>query len=130
MGRDGEALVDALLHEARAELTTPRPAFLARVMEDALEVQAGFVPPAAAASPAREAARATGVMQALRSVFGSWGTMGGLVTAGLTGLWIGFIGSEQMGTLTSTYWGSSENLGTVNLLPVGETLAFVDEGEF
>ncbi|WP_417808969.1 hypothetical protein [Thioclava sp.] len=127
--RHEDGMVEALLAQARAQVSEPQPAFLARVMEDALEVQAGFAAPASTSlSPKR--ARGASIMQALRSVFGGWGAMGGLVTAGLAGLWIGFIGSEQMGTLTSSYWQSSENLGTVNLLPVGETLAFVDEGGF
>jgi len=127
--RQDAAMVEALLAQARAEVSEPQPAFLARVMEDALDVQAGFAAPATAPlSP--KPARGAGIMQALRSVFGGWGTMGGLVTAGLAGLWIGFIGSEQMGVMTSSYWQSSENLGTVNLLPMGETLAFVDDGEF
>jgi len=131
MQRHEDALVDALLAQAKDEIGDPNPAFLARVVEGALEVQAGFDLPAAAAQlPRQERARGLGVLQALRSVFGGWGAMGGLVTAGLAGLWIGFIGADQMGALTSSYWQGSENLGTVNLMPVSETLAFVDDGGF
>ncbi len=94
-------------------------------------MQTGFDLPAAAAQlPRQERARVLGLLQALRSVFAGWGAMGGLVTAGLAGLWIGFVGADQMGTLTSSYWQGSENLGTVNLMPVSETLAFVDDGGF
>ncbi|TMV94935.1 dihydroorotate dehydrogenase [Thioclava sp. BHET1] len=124
MAREEEAHIDALLREARANAPEPTAGFMARVMDDALEVQRGFAPPRA------ERQSRAGVIESLRTLFGGWGAVGGLVTAGLAGLWIGFMGAQQVDTVASGYWQQSENLGTVNLLPEVETVAYVDEGGF
>lgn len=135
MDRETDALDDAALEtlfgEARvAGGPEPGAGFLARVLADAEAEQADFARPGPAAAPDRPDVLA-GIWDALRGAFGGWAPMGGLVTAALAGVWIGFVGADEIGALSPFYASSTtESLGTVNLLPEGETFAFADEGGF
>lgn len=125
--------LEALFAEARADgrIAAPEPGdgFMARLLADAEAGQAGFAAPTEAMRGAEPGAFA-GIWEALRGAFSGWAPMGGLVTAALAGVWIGFVGVEQVSGLNALYGGATETLGTVNLLPEGDTFAFADEGTF
>ncbi|WP_146696168.1 hypothetical protein [Thioclava sp. F34-6] len=127
---DGAAL-EQLFSEARAAGgAEPGEGFLARVLADAEAEQAAFARQAPVDGSEAPDVLA-GIWDALRGAFGGWAPMGGLVTAALAGVWIGFIGADEIGALSPFYASSTtESLGTVNLLPEGDTFAFVDEGGF
>lgn len=135
MDRETDALDDAALEqlfsEARAAGGPEAEAgFLARVLADAEAEQAGFARPGPAGASDKPDVLA-GIWDALRGAFGGWAPMGGLVTAALAGVWIGFVGADEIGALSPFYASSTtESLGTVNLLPEGDTFAFADEGGF
>lgn len=124
-----EALLQELFSEAHARAPEPGPDFLARVVADAQRVQAGFNDLSGAGSDG-ETRGPSGFLDGLRGLVGGWATFGGLVTAALAGLWIGFVGAEQMGGMSAVFGTTSDSLGTVNLMPGGESLAFVDDGGF
>ncbi|KEO52875.1 hypothetical protein TP2_08010 [Thioclava pacifica DSM 10166] len=128
-GRSEEALLEAVFADARAQAPEPGADFLARVMADAAAVQAGFAAPVAASGDDGPGVLA-GIWEALRGAFGGWAPMGGLVTAALAGVWIGFVGAEDVASFSALYGSTTESLGTVNLMPEGEAFAFVDEGGF
>lgn len=125
--------LETLFAEARAgaRIAVPEPGegFMARLLADAEAGQAGFAAPAEAMRDAEPSAFA-GIWDALRGALSGWAPMGGLVTAALAGVWIGFVGVEQVSGLNALYGGTTETLGTVNLLPEGDTFAFADEGTF
>ena len=80
-----EMPVDEMLEEAldlaRAEAARPAPeALLARVIADA----------AREARPARAAGPRPGRLAAALASLGGWPALGGLATAGVAGLWLGF----------------------------------------
>jgi hypothetical protein len=128
-GQSEEALLEAFFAEARVQAPEPGADFLARVMADAERVQAGFAAPTIASGD-EGAGVLGGIWEALRGAFGGWAPMGGLVTAALAGVWIGFVGAEDMAGFASLYGSTTESLGTVNLMPEAEVFAFADEGGF
>ncbi len=83
--RDLDALLDPFFAAARRTAPEARPDFLAAVLAQA---DAALVRPA----PVRRQGRAWRILSAL----GGWGTIGGMATAAAFGLWIGFVGSEQV----------------------------------
>ncbi|QBY02529.1 hypothetical protein E2K80_18770 [Rhodophyticola sp. CCM32] len=119
MGTDKDDLA-ALFAEARRD-ATPGPDLSARVLADALAVQAG--PPA-------EAGRGAGwVMRSLGAI-GGWPGLSGLAVAGVAGLMIGVYATDSVdlllnGQLTSLTGGDSTGLmpGIDSLL-----LSFGEEG--
>jgi len=93
-----EAL-DQLLAEARED---DMPAVLeARILADARSVQEAWLPPVA--QPVRSP------LARLREALGGWGGMGGLVAAGVAGLWLGIappaIAGDPVGRLIETRQG-------------------------
>ncbi len=114
-----EHTLDDLFAAARRAAPEPSPGFLARVIADAEAVQE-----AAEAVPVRRsAAPSGGLMAALRGMFGGWGALGGMLTATVAGIWIGFSGADQLGLVTGGLLGTTESLGTVSLLPEGDIFA-------
>jgi hypothetical protein len=94
--------IEALFAAARAHPAEPSAALLARVMEDAMiEASACALPDRA---PVRHAAR-RGVLAALVAAIGGWPAMGGLATAGLVGVWIGYAAPAGLDTVTSDVFG-------------------------
>lgn len=102
--------LDSFFAEARDAAPEPGAALLARVFEDAqaqsalrTAVAAGPVAEplapsrqtaATAATAARGGATGRAALRAvLRTVLGGWGAAGGLATATVAGLWIGFAGA-------------------------------------
>lgn len=80
--REMDERLEALFSQARSAPEEPDAALMARVLEDALAVQAARPVPAAERVVAR---RGWGLWAAL----GGWPAMGGLATAVVAGLWIG-----------------------------------------
>lgn len=74
--------VDALLRAARAAPPVVSDDLMAAILADASQMQAGFLPP-------EVPARRQSFFAALLSVLGGGIGVGGLVTAGLAGVWIG-----------------------------------------
>lgn len=114
--------LEAFFKAARAVTPEPSPALLARVLADAdatMQTRRQTDPHVAA-----RVRRSSG-LGVLLAVLGGWRTVGGLVTATLAGLWIGFAGSEQLSNVAVGYLGSGavEVLGTVDLLPGDEVFA-------
>jgi hypothetical protein len=116
-------VLDDFLAAARADMPEPSEAFLARVLADAEAVQAGFQ----AAIPVSRAAPRGGFLSGLSAVFGGWAGLSGMATATIAGLWIGFAGADQLGTVAASYIGGTDTLGTVNLLPDGDFFALAAE---
>ena len=114
-----EDALDDLFAAARRAAPEPSPGFLARVIADAETVQAERI-----AVPQRVSAPASGgLITALRGLFGGWGALGGMVTATIAGVFIGFAGVDQLGQVTGGLFGATESLGTVSLLPEGDIFA-------
>jgi len=78
--------LEALFAAASAERPGVSPALLKRVMEDAMaEAEARAAP---ARAPRRAVRR--GIVAGVIAAIGGWPAMGGLATAGVVGLWIGY----------------------------------------
>lgn len=83
-GRSGDAL-DVFFDAARAAPEQPSDALMQRVMGDALAVQAATAAPARTVRGGRG-----GLVAGLWAALGGWPALGGLATATLAGVWIGF----------------------------------------
>lgn len=119
-----ETALDDFFAAARADMPDPSGAFLARVLAEAEATQAGFARRRGAAP--RVSAKG-GFLSGLSGVFGGWAGLGGMATATLAGLWIGFAGADQLSSVAAGYMGTTEVLGTVNLLPDGDFFALATE---
>lgn len=96
-----DAELDALFEAGRERRAAPSAALMARVMEDAMaEARAAPVPVARGRGPRR--ARLAGLVAAL----GGWPALGGLATAGLVGVWIGYAAPGGFDAVTATMLGS------------------------
>ncbi|MEZ5685282.1 MAG: dihydroorotate dehydrogenase [Paracoccaceae bacterium] len=117
-----ETELERFFAAAKAEAPMPSGDFMARVLAGAEAVQAGFAAP----QPGRAAPPRPGVWAVLNGLFGGALGMGGMATAALAGLWIGFAGVENL----TGYWpgAASADLGTLELMP-GEELAVLALGE-
>lgn len=116
--------LDDLFAEARRTAPEPSHAFLARVIMDA-EVQQTVAETARLRPTAdvEQASPARGLLGALRAAFGGWGPLGGMLTATVAGIWIGFAGADRLDLLTGGIFGATESLGTVSLLPDSDIFA-------
>ena len=68
------------------------------------------------------AAPARGLLAGLLGAVGGWGGIGGLATAMAAGLWFGYLGIADPGSLTGGLVGSTSTSTTVELLPGTEAL--------
>ncbi|MGR3436497.1 MAG: hypothetical protein ACU0CO_16690 [Shimia sp.] len=105
--------LDALLAEMEAEAPVSE-ALTARLLADAAAVQPS-TPAAAAPRPMR-----------LRRVLGGWPTLGGLVAAGLAGVWIGAAPPPPLEGLADTLWYGAVGEPTLDELIPDLTLYLVD----
>lgn len=117
-----DAAIELLLQQLRHAPPEAGSDFLGRVLADALDEQAAVaMAPRDAAAPA-----AAGWFARLLARFGGWGMAGGLVTAGLTGLWIGLaapgLSSDLSGGLLGT--SLSEDALSMSILPSYDSFAF------
>lgn len=85
--------LESFFAAARAAAPEPGSAFLARITAQGEAVQAERL--SAALAPPR-ARRGMGIWATLAAAVGGWGAFGGMATAALAGLWIGFAGSETL----------------------------------
>ncbi|TCO73982.1 hypothetical protein [Rhodovulum euryhalinum] len=94
--------LEALFTAGRARRAEPSAALLARVMGDAMaEAEARGAPaPALVAAPRRR-----GGLAGLVAVLGGWPAMGGLVTAGMVGVWIGYAAPGGLDAVTAAMLG-------------------------
>lgn len=93
--------LDNLFASARAETVAPSDALLARIVADAGAVGDARVLPA---QPV------LGFWQTLRAVIGGWPALGGMATATLAGVWIGFAPPPVIDALATTVWGETTTI--------------------
>lgn len=113
-GMKEDAALDDLFAQARQSGAEPSGAWLARVLEMAEAEQAAVRPAASAAGPVTGA---RGLWAVVAGAFGGWSALGGMLTATVAGLWIGFAGADRLDLVAGRLLGPTESLGTVALLP-------------
>ncbi|RAP42087.1 hypothetical protein BYZ73_06960 [Rhodovulum viride] len=112
--------IEALFAAARAERAEPSAALMARIMDDAMIAAAE----AAAPRPVAAQTGRRGLLAVLVAAIGGWPALAGVATAGVFGLWIGYAGPGDVGTLTATILGSA--YGPNDLVPSLDT--YLTEG--
>lgn len=120
--RADDAAFEMFLAVGREARVKPTSDLMARIMVDAL-----------AEMPTKEAPvarRGVGLRARVVSLFGGWGSMGGLVAATLAGVWIGFAAPGPLAALTTdvldTTATSTVTVDTLELMP--EFDDFLSEG--
>lgn len=103
--------LDGMFADMQAPDTRPAPDFMARVLQDALDVQTGFAPDAPPPEP-----RVSRLRQFL-SAIGGWPAVAGLATAGVAGLWIGINPPNAVADTAENFLGTSSDLYLVDLMP-------------
>jgi hypothetical protein len=97
MTDDSRSLSDADLDRMLAGMARgvpePSEALMARVLSDAMD-----------ARPAPGGSRQAGVLATILSAIGGWKGAGGLVTAGLVGLWVGIAPPSALSSEAQTLW--------------------------
>jgi hypothetical protein len=124
-GAEDDGLAAAFAAE-RAVSPVPSGALMARILSDAAAT--GKARTAAALRPALlpeapfVARRPRRALSDLVALLGGWPAMGGMATAALTGIWIGFAGSSNPGGLAGLVGLSAAASGAsvVELLPVSD----------
>lgn len=129
-GFDGsEAAVDALLAEVARSGPVPSAALMSRILADA--GQAMPRKPSAMPVPAVSASgsRAPGWLGRVVGALGGWGGIGGLVSATVAGVWIGF-GDVGGGLGVTSLLGATgtETATTVELMPDADAFAQTGTG--
>ena len=107
---------DTLLSEARQVEVTVTDDLMARVLADAAREQAWRR--AIAGPPPRR-----GPLSVLAALIGGWPALGGVLAAGLAGLWIGMAPPAGVESLAANLFGTTE---TVTFLPEPD-LTFLEE---
>lgn len=93
MHKDDKGL-EAFFAAARAAAPEPGSDFLARIAAQGEAVQAERL--SAAMAPPRGRRARMGIWATLAAAVGGWSAFGGMATAALAGLWIGFAGSDTL----------------------------------
>lgn len=96
--RDEFDPLETALRDARRDAPQPSAGLMAKVLDDAMGVQAGFAEPMVATVR-------TGVIAQLFRVLGGWPSAAGLSMAGLAGLWIGISPPVALQSVTMGYLG-------------------------
>ncbi|MDP3342740.1 dihydroorotate dehydrogenase [Frigidibacter sp.] len=109
---DPEIALEAFFAAGRSAAAEPSATFLARVLAEAEAVQAERDAPIAE-PPAPQQGLWAGIIAAL----GGWGGAGGLATATMAGVWLGFAGVQGSGTLTAFLAAPEEAAVTLELIP-------------
>ena len=89
-----DARLGAFFAAARAESPVPSEALMTRIMADAEAEMA------ARAGAARPGLRRPGLWAALVAAIGGWPALAGMVTAAVTGVWLGFAAPDSLNTLS------------------------------
>lgn len=93
--------LDDLLTGAQAVSMPPSDALMARVLADAAAVQAGFAVGPVAAVPV--AGPRAGWLARLAAVFGGAGSLVGVGTAAVAGLFVGFVQPDGIGAVAEMW---------------------------
>ncbi|TCP41331.1 hypothetical protein [Rhodovulum marinum] len=93
--------LEALFAAGRAVRATPSAALLARVMDDAM-AETG----ARATPEPRPHGAPRGALAGLVAALGGWPALGGLATAGVVGIWIGYAAPGGLEAVTAAMLGS------------------------
>lgn len=124
-----DALFNGMIDAGRRAPAEPSGALLARVLSDALAVQDARSPAAAGRAarlsvPPRPASRVSmpGFWQSILAGLGGWAAVGGLATATIAGLWVGFSPPAALagiadGVLGTAFATISTEVDQVDLLP-------------
>lgn len=116
--------LEVFFREARQSAAQPSDALMARILADAAEA----VPRAAAPAPTRTGSAAGGVSWLAR-LLGGWSAVGGLATATVAGLWIGYAGLADPASLSGGLIGAAETPATIDLMPEAYGIAMLAEAE-
>lgn len=103
--------IDTLLAQARRTQAPVDDALMARVLADAARLQ----------PEAQQMPRQSGWRSWVRDLIGGWPAMGGVVAAGLTGVWVGVAPPAGIEEFTATFLGTSQ---TVAFLPETDLTLF------
>lgn len=121
MNRDDDLLEEAFT-EARRAAPLPSAALMARVLGDA---EAAMPRPAPAPAAAGRGTPRHGLVRLLAGS-GTWGAFGGLATAAVAGLWVGYAGLGEPGAIATRLLGTAAaGAETTELLPGGDTVALL-----
>lgn len=105
--------LDQILAQMAKESPAPSDDLMARVLADAEELR----PVPGARIESRDS-----FLGSILSVLGGWAGAGGLVTAGVVGLWIGISPPTALDTATTTLWDSFSSDVTVGWADTGDLL--------
>lgn len=89
----------------------PSDAVMARVLADALDVQAAARPEVTKSRP-----RVSGVKQILGEL-GGWPAMAGLTSAALTGVWLGINPPDELAATADAFLGSGDAAYLIDVVP-------------
>lgn len=103
--------LDGLFAEARADSPAPSPALMARILADAAAVQ-----PRPAAAPPRRAVPRFG-LGAVLAALGGFGSLAGLASAAVAGLWIGLAPPAAVDDLAASLWPVDDVGDSIELFP-------------
>ena len=126
-----EAMLDELFAAAQSRAAAPSADLMARILADAAQAQ-----PRGAAAPSPEAAGRPapqgGFWAELAFLVGGWPAVGGLVSAVMAGLWVGFSGLGGAADLTAVLSGAGlaggGNVEVVELLPGSDPFGLAGPG--
>ncbi len=105
MTRQDDTFLDDILAQARSQQPTPSQDLIARVLADAAAEQAAILTPIAA--PVSRGQR-------FFDILGGWTGFGGLITAGMAGIWIGLAPQVPLESLAA---GEAVDTIALNLWP-------------
>lgn len=130
MNRDGrDDGLDLFFEAARAEPEPGSEVLMARILGDALRVQDLRVQEEAATRRvAAPGAPARGLLSALWEAVGGWPAVGGLATAAVAGLWIGFSPALGVGDAVFAALGGDSAESELGVFLTGFEYA-LEEGE-
>lgn len=126
--RDDEFL-EGFFRAARAARPAPSEALMARILADGeAEMPRAAEPQSGLQSEPDRLARPVGggdggVLSWMGAAFGGWRGIGGLATATVAGLWLGYAGLADTSMLTGGLWSAGEAEATVELMPGAEVFA-------
>jgi hypothetical protein len=112
--RGDDAVLEAVFAAARMAPPEPSEGLLERVLA------ASDVMPAR--PPIQVRGPRVGLWDRLIEMLGGWGGLGGLATATIAGVWIGYYGSADVNTLSGGLLGT-ETIGSVELMPGADVFA-------
>ncbi|SIO57292.1 hypothetical protein SAMN05444722_3708 [Rhodovulum sp. ES.010] len=101
--------LETLFEAGRAARPAPPDALLARVMDDAITEAGGRSAGVIGPVPRR------GVLAGLVTGLGGWPALGGLATAGVVGLWIGYVAPGGIDTVRAAMLGGG--YGIADMMP-------------